>query len=106
VAAAEAVPVSVSPPFGVSPKGGRVGYAGGQRRSIARETERRAVMLVIDPVCRTELDDREAVATYPYGGDTFHFCSEECRESFAATPEDYLGELDRWLVEAGEAEAV
>lgn len=62
-------------------------------------------MLVLDPVCRAEMDEKKAVATYPYGGDTFYFCSEECRERFIATPEDYLDALDEWLVEAGEAEA-
>lgn len=59
-------------------------------------------MLVIDPVCRQEMDDEEAAATYHYGGDTFYFCSRECRERFVATPGDYLDELDEWLVEAGE----
>lgn len=63
-------------------------------------------MLVIDPVCRAEMDEGEAAATFQYGDDVFHFCSEECRDRFAATPGDYLDELDEWFVESGEAEAV
>lgn len=63
-------------------------------------------MLVIDPVCRTEMDEQDALAVYHYGGDTFYFCCRECRERFVATPDDYLCELDEWFVEAGEAAAV
>ena len=39
--------------------------------------------MVRDPVCGTWVDPRIALAL-PRGGETIHFCSEECRTVFTA----------------------
>jgi len=47
-------------------------------------------MNVTDPVCGMSFAKEEAVATAEYEGDTFYFCSEECREEFETEPEDFV----------------
>jgi uncharacterized membrane protein YraQ (UPF0718 family)/YHS domain-containing protein len=43
---------------------------------------------VTDPVCGMKVDRGKAL-TLEHGGRTVHFCSEGCRDRFAADPEDY-----------------
>lgn len=47
-------------------------------------------MVVIDPVCHMEVDEKEAAATYTHNGKTFHFCAVSCRDRFAQNPERFL----------------
>ncbi len=43
-----------------------------------------------DPVCNLEFDeDFEPVQT-DYAGDTYYFCSEQCKRTFEAHPELYV----------------
>jgi trehalose synthase len=42
-----------------------------------------------DPVCGMRLDTGRALE-YEYAGQTYHFCSETCRQLFKATPEYFL----------------
>jgi YHS domain-containing protein len=42
-----------------------------------------------DPVCGMTVD-REKAVRLVHDGRTYHFCSEHCRGSFAASPERYL----------------
>ena len=42
-----------------------------------------------DPVCGMRVDPLVALE-YVYGGESYHFCSESCREQFKATPEYFL----------------
>ena len=42
---------------------------------------------VRDPVCGMAVDRATAAPTHAHAGRTFHFCSERCREKFAAAPE-------------------
>jgi trehalose synthase len=42
-----------------------------------------------DPVCGMRLDPGRALE-YEYAGQTYHFCSETCRQLFRATPEYFL----------------
>ncbi len=44
----------------------------------------------IDPVCGMTVDLSAGKPTYEYHGTTYHFCSNGCREKFAADPERYL----------------
>jgi YHS domain-containing protein len=48
--------------------------------------------LVIDPVCEMEIEKDQAAATVEYLGETFYFCSENCKEAFEEDPESYLEE--------------
>jgi uncharacterized protein len=43
-----------------------------------------------DPVCRMKVDRAKAL-TAEHAGTTFFFCSEHCRDRFAADPEHYAG---------------
>ncbi|MEX0806890.1 MAG: heavy metal translocating P-type ATPase [Candidatus Binatia bacterium] len=47
-------------------------------------------MATMDPVCRMEVEQKEAAATYDYNDETFYFCAEICRERFAKDPERFL----------------
>ncbi len=51
--------------------------------------ERRAAHSDIDPVCRMRLDPERAPARLPYGDRVYHFCSFNCAQKFARTPEVY-----------------
>jgi len=42
-----------------------------------------------DPVCRMRLDPECAAARLPYGDRVYHFCSFNCAQKFARTPEAY-----------------
>ncbi len=46
---------------------------------------------VIDPVCGMTVDPHRTKHRAEYGGRTYYFCSEGCRNKFSATPERYLG---------------
>ncbi len=43
-----------------------------------------------DPVCKVDLDEKDAAATASYKGDSYHFCSEECKHRFEGDPERYV----------------
>ncbi len=36
-----------------------------------------------DPVCGAMIDEKKSRISYYFQGDTYHFCSSECREKFA-----------------------
>jgi YHS domain-containing protein len=46
---------------------------------------------VKDPVCGMAVSKQAAVTTYKYGGKTYYFCADCCRDNFAADPERYVG---------------
>lgn len=48
-------------------------------------------MRVRDPVCGMEIEEEDAVATVEHKGRTYHFCSEDCKETFEEDPDDYAG---------------
>ena len=49
----------------------------------------------LDPVCGMEVNPSSAEAFSEYGGQTFYFCSETCREQFDRDPQKYLDATDR-----------
>lgn len=49
----------------------------------------------LDPVCGMEVNPASAEAQSDYGGQTFYFCSEECKKKFDTNPERYIDETDR-----------
>ncbi|MGH3041231.1 MAG: YHS domain-containing protein [Gaiellaceae bacterium] len=49
----------------------------------------------LDPVCKMEVNPAAAEAQSEYQGQTFYFCSTECKRSFDANPERYIDETDR-----------
>ncbi len=47
-------------------------------------------IMAIDPICKMEVDEEKATATYEYRGKTYYFCAVGCKERFAQDPEKYL----------------
>lgn len=43
-----------------------------------------------DPVCKMEINRDDAEASSEYNGQTYYFCSEECKESFDKRPDKYV----------------
>ena len=43
----------------------------------------------IDPVCGMEVGQDKALS-FAYEGETYFFCSADCKEEFEESPEDYL----------------
>ena len=48
--------------------------------------------MVIDPVCKMEIEESTAVATSEYKGKKYYFCATGCKKAFDADPEKYLVE--------------
>ena len=48
---------------------------------------------VIDPVCGMSID-AEAAVTAEHEGETYHFCSANCKEKFMEDPEKHMSEMD------------
>ncbi|MGC9445182.1 MAG: YHS domain-containing protein [Candidatus Methanospirareceae archaeon] len=46
--------------------------------------------MVIDPVCKMEVDVRTAKFKTTYKGTTYYFCAPGCKKAFEANPEQYL----------------
>ncbi len=43
-----------------------------------------------DPVCGMTVDPLSSVASELYEGTTYHFCSDDCRQTFAENPAAYV----------------
>jgi YHS domain-containing protein len=50
--------------------------------------------MAVDPVCRMNVDEKHAAATYEYKGKTYYFCSAGCKETFVKDPEKHLKRID------------
>ncbi len=48
-------------------------------------------MKVKDPVCGMTIEEKDAVATSTWQGETYHFCSTSCRDRFDKDPGAYAG---------------
>jgi Cu+-exporting ATPase len=44
----------------------------------------------IDPVCGIDLTEEHGKFAYDFEDETYYFCSELCKEKFAAQPEKYV----------------
>ena len=60
------------------------------RRDAAPVTGPLATNPTQDPVCGMTVDPAKAAGTHVFANRTFHFCSERCRERFAAAPAEFL----------------
>ena len=45
---------------------------------------------VRDPVCGMDVTPMTAVTSTEYEGTTYHFCSEDCYDTFTADPKTYV----------------
>lgn len=46
--------------------------------------------MVIDLVCRMEIDEKTVAYSLKYEGEEYFFCSEGCLEEFKRRPRDYV----------------
>ena len=51
-------------------------------------------MKVTDPVCKMTIEDKDTALASDYNGETYHFCSEACKEKFDEDPEAVIGEKE------------
>lgn len=51
--------------------------------------EKEEMIMAKDPVCEMEVDEKTAVATSTYQGQTYYFCAKGCKEKFDQNPEKY-----------------
>jgi Cu+-exporting ATPase len=45
-----------------------------------------------------EVDDKTTKERATHQGQTYYFCSNDCRDEFQASPEDYIGGEDEELL--------
>lgn len=50
------------------------------------------VVRTLDPVCGTVIDQDRAAGKVDYAGETFYFCSSDCRVKFQEDPGSFLGQ--------------
>jgi 3-hydroxybutyryl-CoA dehydratase len=48
----------------------------------------------LDPVCKMEVNPASAEAQSEYEGQSFYFCSTECKRRFDANPLQYIDATD------------
>lgn len=61
-----------------------------EREAEVKQNSMAAKATVTDPVCRKEVDKRNAAAISQHLGQAFYFCSPSCRRLFSKHPEKYL----------------
>ena len=42
-----------------------------------------------DPVCNMQVDEKNAAGQSDYQGQTYYFCSQNCKEKFDQNPQQY-----------------
>jgi Cu+-exporting ATPase len=52
-------------------------------------------MTHVDPVCRMEIEEADAVGSREYNGVRYYFCHPTCEERFAANPDEFVGGTPR-----------
>lgn len=46
--------------------------------------------MVVDPVCKMEINESEAVDSIVHEGKKLYFCSEDCKKEFQENPEQFI----------------
>ena len=44
-----------------------------------------------DPVCGMHVDEQQAMGKSEYQGQTYYFCSSNCKQQFDQNPQRYVG---------------
>src|SRR5262249_7502734 len=63
-------------------------------RWVSKDVE---VDVTKDPVCGMLIDEKKAAAKTQYEGQTYYFCSQECKDAFMKSPEAYVSRADARL---------
>ena len=45
--------------------------------------------MATDPICKMQVDEKNAAGTSEYKGKTYYFCAQVCKEKFDENPEQY-----------------
>ena len=48
--------------------------------------------MATDPVCGMDVKERSAAGESSYEGETYYFCSKDCKGKFDQSPDLYVGE--------------
>jgi P-type Cu+ transporter len=54
-----------------------------------------AATVAVDPVCGARVDEACCPAKVEYAGETYHFCSSDCKMKFQEDPGYYIGQRTR-----------
>ena len=46
--------------------------------------------MATDPVCKMQVDEKQAAGKSEYNGKTYYFCARLCKEKFDQNPKQYL----------------
>lgn len=60
------------------------------RNSILYKIEKRGDLMAVDPVCKMDVDEKEAKWKTEYKGKTYYFCAPGCKTAFEENPEEYM----------------
>lgn len=60
-------------------------------------------MAMVDPVCGMEVS-KDSEWTAEYEGETYYFCSEQCRDTFMAEPGTYMQQMHDKMMKEGSTE--
>jgi YHS domain-containing protein len=71
----------------VADKGGAVGK---KWRRFPQMFTARGCLMVEDPVCSKRVDPEQASCKSEYRGQTYYFCSLQCKQLFDAEPREYI----------------
>jgi YHS domain-containing protein len=58
-------------------------------KSLDKPYNKEVTTMTKDPVCKLEIDKKTVAATSTYGGQTYYFCAQGCKEKFDQDPEKY-----------------
>ncbi len=50
---------------------------------------------VTDPVCGMHIEPMNAAAQTTYQGNTYYFCSQECKQAFDKDPQKYVNKVQQ-----------
>ena len=75
-----------------SSESGCCGHSQAGHASNDGALQHRVAAKVKDPVCGMTVDPETSSHRFEHAGTTYHFCSNGCREKFAASPQSYVGE--------------
>jgi Cu+-exporting ATPase len=72
------------------------GAAGGtallqaQKQGSAAQKQEQGAKTMVDPVCGMTVDPAKAANKSEYKGTTYYFCSDHCKRTFDANPDEVL----------------
>ena len=66
-----------------------------QKQGGAAQKQEQEAKKVVDPVCGMTIDPAKAAGKSDYKGATYYFCSDHCKRTFDANPEEVLKQASK-----------